>query len=278
MRRLRLVLVLALVVLAHQQYPPGYHGPRSHVHYDPIHWGSVAERLWNDIVSPVTSAIDVVKEWCLRVINGAVSGVENSVKDVWAGLSSIGTFVDNTFALVRHDLASAVDAVWAGIRTASDEAAHLVETGVTDAEKYADEAVMTLWHDVVDPAVHELESALDTARHDIAHELDVVRHDVIDPIGHVADEAAHYAHEAAHWIDLVGADAIVLVEKCWKFLEWVADHPMHALEMLPKLVADHYVTPLVGELQAEETTVWDALAKELDSIANDFPAAGPPGP
>lgn len=234
--------------------------------WDPISWGHEAEHLWDTAFGALTSGFDWLKEWVLRVVNLAIANVENDIADVGAAVGSIAASVDSLVGSVVSDLARGLDAVWNGIAQGVSDAEHFAEQIGHDAEHYAETAAWAIAHDVADPLWHAAMSGLDALRHEAAHEVDVVVHDVVDPIGHLADDAARWANDAVSWIDHSGMDAVHLVERCWRFLEWVADHPAAALEALPALLERDFVAPVLEDVESSATTVWDELDKSLSEL------------
>ncbi len=241
--------------------------------FNPVDWYHAADKLWHDVTGGASGIVGTIEKWVLHAIHWAIQGVENDIALVRGAIAGVASAIDDGLQAVWHGLDRAYQDALAVGKEVETFAVHEAEAVGRDAEHYADDVGSFVVHDVLDPAVHEVEHLVDAVEYDAVRGLDWLYHDVVLPIAHDAREAYDKAVAIASWVDHEALDAVHLVSKCWDFLTWVADHPMHALEMLPKLLEDAYAAPAASKIETEVSSVWSDLEKGLETLVGDFTSA-----
>jgi len=221
--------------------------------------GAVKSAL-NDLSGPIST----VEKWVLKQLVALGSLISNDIEKGNRYLASRFGGVENTIGHLAGDVNAIADHIG---KDATGDVSRLekdAEGWVTEAEHYADDALRAFERDVLDPALHELRTAINDAEKASRAALSVFERDVVKPIEHDAAEALHDANKAISFIDHSALDAIHLIDECWDFLSWVAKNPARALAELPSKIFGGITE---AELEASGKTVtsgWSNLVTELD--------------
>jgi len=219
----------------------------------------LGDEIWDDYTSIYTLVLTLV-DMLVREVGLIWGAIERHVGSIGGDLGKLYQWILNEIA--------------AGVKDAEHLGEHLFSVAYDDALNWFHDAERFSWKvadwleaHVIRPAVHDLEVAVRDAEREAVRLAEELYHDVILKALHDAEKAWAEAVRVGRWLDLVGYDAVKLVERCWDFLEWVAAHPAAALETIPRLV-ERELSPGWAIGAAEEAE--KSFAKMVEAVEGVF--------
>jgi phage-related protein len=236
-----------------------------------------------DIWGAIKGAVKVLISAAVSAVEGTIDWIYSTlwsmIQDAWTGINNAINFVWDRFWAAVQEAWNAAQWAWSqaqwlvnqveqGLQWALDQAiagVNAIINGVRDLILYVwhtvvepalgalHDLILELWHGVVEPALGALHDALAQVYCSVTHVID----QVVDKVGSILS-----------FIDNVLNGVVELIQKCWSFLVFVAEHPFdwftHLVNDIFSKSGSWLFDKIAGSVLTDGDTLTDTFSRWLE--------------